>query len=214
MAHSLKDRALTLAGVFLAAELVHRTATQGRQIDTPVETALASLFKIDVDNVEEIYGDVGRLQPGLNSMVTQMSQQKQKVANDVTRYVILLLHLEQKLAKKPELLDKIAAGLITAKEQVEFFSLTHENVVANLADLYQQTISTLQPKIIVRGAEGILEIPANASLIRALLLCGIRSARAWRQCGGSRWQLLFKRKTLLGEARKALQKLPSIDTRV
>lgn len=214
MAYTLKDRALTLAGVFQAAELVHRTATQGRQIDTAVETALASLFKIDADSVEDIYGDIGRLQPGLNAMVSQMAQQKDKVANHVTRYVILLLHLEHKLSKNPPLLEKISAGLKVAQEQVDFFSLTHENVIANLADLYQQTISTLQPKIIVQGAEGILQVPANASLIRALLLCGIRSARAWRQCGGSRWQLLFKRKALVEEARKALQKLPSIDTRV
>ena len=214
MAYTLRDRAIALAGVFLAAELVHRTATDGKQIDSSVETALASLFKIDADNVEAIYGDLGRLQPGLNALVTQMSQHKEKVASDVTRYVILLLHLEQKLSRKPELLEIISSGLVSAQEQVGFFSLAHENVIANLADIYQQTISTIQPKIIVRGAEGVLQVPGNASLIRALLLCGIRSARAWRQCGGSRWQLLFKRKALLAEARQALQKLPSINTRV
>ena len=44
-----------------------------------------------------------------------------------------------------------------------------------------------------------LQVSSNAARIRALLLAGIRSARLWRQLGGSRWQMVFSRRRLLNE---------------
>ncbi|WP_243260442.1 DUF489 family protein, partial [Pseudomonas aeruginosa] len=43
------------------------------------------------------------------------------------------------------------------------------------------------------------QVSSNAARIRALLLAGIRSARLWRQLGGSRWQMVFSRRRLLNE---------------
>ncbi len=214
MPHSLNDRVLALAGVFQAAELVRRTAIQGRKIDRDIETCISSLFKIDVKSVEEIYQHCSHLRLGLNTLVAQMGSNTEQRDTEITRYVITLLHLEKKLSRRPDLLAVIAEGITTAQAQADYFSLTHESVIASLADLYQKTISTLNPKIIVSGEQTILQDPDNANLIRALLLCGIRSTMAWRQCGGSRWALLLKRQAILSEARSTLDKLPSIDTRV
>ncbi|RLA21365.1 MAG: lysogenization regulator HflD, partial [Gammaproteobacteria bacterium] len=38
--------------------------------------------------------------------------------------------------------------------------------------------------------------PHNKNKIRALLLSGIRAALLWRQCGGSRWKIIFQRKKI------------------
>ena len=96
-------------------------------------------------------------------------------------------------------------GIELASSQVEYFgSETHENVIGRLADLYQQTISNLKPKIMVKGDAGLLQRPENANLIRALLLAGIRSAVMWRQCGGSRWNFIFRRKKILAICRQLL----------
>ena len=54
------------------------------------------------------------------------------------------------------------------------------------------------------GEHNYLANPANADRIRALLLAGMRSAVLWRQLGGSRWQILFKRKHIITEARRIL----------
>jgi len=214
MPHSLNDRVLTFAGIFQAAELVRRTATQGRKIDNDIETCISSLFKTDVESVEEIYQHSSHLRLGLSTLIAQIDRDSGRRDNEITRYVITLLHLEKKLSQRQDLLDSIADGIKNASAQVTYFSLTHESVIASLADLYQNTISTLSPKIIVSGEPGLLQDPDNANLIRALLLCGIRSAMAWRQCGGSRWALLFKRQAILSEAKNILDKLPCIDTRV
>jgi high frequency lysogenization protein len=46
----------------------------------------------------------------------------------------------------------------------------------------------------ISGEQPYLDNEHNASKVRALLLAGIRSAVLWRQCGGSRWQILLGRK--------------------
>ncbi|MCW9047867.1 MAG: DUF489 family protein, partial [Gammaproteobacteria bacterium] len=47
----------------------------------------------------------------------------------------------------------------------------------------------------------------NANKVRALLFAAVRSAVLWRQCGGSRWQLLLSRKKYIESAARLLKKL-------
>jgi high frequency lysogenization protein len=77
-------------------------------------------------------------------------------------------------------------------------------VIAALAELYSSTISTLQPRIMVKGEQSILTGTDSRNMIRALLLGGMRAAVLWRQCGGNRVQLLFRRKALLRDCRELL----------
>ena len=51
-----------------------------------------------------------------------------------------------------------------------------------------------------------LRNPDNQNRLRALLLAAVRSARLWRQVGGSRWQLLFRNRPILDEARRYLDR--------
>ena len=52
----------------------------------------------------------------------------------------------------------------------------------------------------VSGDPAILNNPDTANKVRTFLLCAIRSAVLWQQSGGSRWQLLFKRKKIIHTA--------------
>ncbi|NOY67378.1 MAG: high frequency lysogenization protein HflD [Gammaproteobacteria bacterium] len=214
MQHSLNDRTLTLAGLFQAAGLVSRTANQGKKIDSSVETSINSLFKINSQSVEDIYNGAIHLRFGLEMIRKQMDSKSELKDIATTRYVITLLYLEKKLSKNPEMLKTLEQGLDVAQSQADYFSPCHENVIGGLADLYQKTISTLNPKVMVTGDQTFLRDTDNANLVRTLLLTGIRSAMAWRQCGGSRLQLLFKRRALHAEAGRILDNLPGINTLV
>ena len=77
--------------------------------------------------------------------------------------------------------------------------------MAGLADCYRQTVSTLQPRVIVNGDPAILENPDNQNLIRALLLAAIRAAVLWRQCGGGRLTLVLRRRALVEAAAGLLE---------
>lgn len=208
MKHTPIESTLALAAIYQAARLVQQVSRQGWKINRACEASIHSIFMLDAKTTEEIYGGIEGVQLGLQTLVDQLGQDKQKTDIELTRYVLALIYLERKLAKNRAMLDKISTGITTAAGQAEYFSGTHVNVISSLADLYQQTISTLLPRIMVSGEPVILNVQENANLIRTLLLAGIRAAVLWRQCGGSRLQFIFKRKAIVNTARELLLTLP------
>jgi len=207
MARTLKDRTLALAGLFQAAELVSRVAHRGRDIDAAVLASIHSLFAVDSDSVEDVYGGAQGVVTGLKVFRDHVRSSQDRDM-DITRYVVALMFLERKLSRRPRMLAELRQGIEGATSQARYFSETHPNVIARLADLYQQTISTLKPKIMVQGENAVLTNPDNAALIRALLLAGIRSAVLWRQCGGTRLELLLRRAPLVETASKLIRSVP------
>ena len=207
MQHSKRDQTIALAGVFQAASLVQQIANKGMANSAVIESSLETLFRFDSDSVEEVYGNLAGVGAGLRVLNEQLAAFKNKRNIEVTQYVISLLILEKKLSANRNMLDHVTKVLGEIETSLEFFSLMHENIFAKLGALYQETISTLEPKIIVHGEQSHLSNQNNASKVRALLLAGIRSAVLWRQCNGSRWQILFGRKSYLNEARLMLSEL-------
>ena len=122
MRHTLNDRTLTLVGLFQAAGLVNRIASQGKQIDSFVETSIQSLFKIDTDSVEDIYNGAINLRFGLEILIKQLGDKSKLRDIDITRYAITLLYLEKKLSKNTDMLRTLHQGLDVAQSQAEYFS--------------------------------------------------------------------------------------------
>jgi len=151
------------------------------------------------------------VQAGLRTLIQQFdgrnaAKEKEKGKDlYVTKYVAGVMVLEKRLKRDDEMLATIASGIERARNQIEHFSLLHDNVIAGLANAYSQTISTLKPRIMVQGEHVYISNPNNANRIRALLLAAIRATVLWRQCGGTRWQLLFQRGSIVEEAKRLLE---------
>ncbi|TVO73552.1 high frequency lysogenization protein HflD [Sedimenticola selenatireducens] len=203
---SNKDRCIALAGVFQAASMAAQIAESGTAESENMEASIRSLFKINADSVEDVYGGLRGVELGLRLIQRQLGE-KQTDNVMVTQYVIALLHLEGKLRKNPAMLEQIKEGIQLADRRMDHFPLLHANIIAQLADIYSNSISTLKPRIMVQGDPLHLQNPDNVNRIRALLLSGIRSAILWRQCGGGRFQVIFNRKKLAEEARRLLHVL-------
>ena len=197
MTHTFSETVLALAGIIQATKLVQDIACHGTVDQSNFEVCIHSLFETDPRDTVSVYGGIEGVRSGLIMLTEQLGEQQHKRDMEITKYVISVMHLEKKLSKRPDMLNAIAQGIEKAREQAGHFSMTHENVIANLANLYVNTISTLQPRIIVNGEHGYLTDPDNANKIRVLLLSAIRSAVLWRQCGGNRLQLLLNRKKII-----------------
>lgn len=194
------DQALAFAGILQALQLVQKTA-YGKPCDAAaLQCMLNSILTIDASSVTEIYGGKEGLNSGLRALKTQLMGGGEKPDPELSRYLITLLHLERKLNKRPDLLDGIGKGIKQAENQILHFDITHENVLANLADVYSRTVSQLRPQLMINGTPERLNDTAVANRIRALLLAAIRSAVLWQQCGGSRLGLLFGRNKLVKAA--------------
>jgi len=214
MSRQLDEQTIALAGVFQAASLVDQIARRGLIPQNEFEASLNSIFVTSPRQTEEVYGGVGELPFNLQLGLRQLRDLagKQKGENkEVTRYALSMLHLESRLRKHPQMLDSIAAKLETVRQQSRFHlrdtgsdpdtrsdtarttNYAHPAVIANIANLYQETISTFSFRIQVTGEPRHLQNQDNANKVRALLLAGIRAAILWRQVGGRRWHLLFFR---------------------
>jgi high frequency lysogenization protein len=199
------EHAMALGGLFQAVSLVQQVAREGSVDAAPFEASIASIFRIDAANADAVYGGAAQLERGLRTLCRQLGRDKALQDSELMRYAVSLLFLERQLMRNQRLLDKVRAGVDTATQQSEHFSVTHENVLARLADTYASTVSQLQPRIMVQGKPEYLNTPANANRIRALLLAGMRSAVLWRQLGGNRLRLLWTRKNIVRCAQAMLE---------
>lgn len=215
MQYTVRDKTIALCGIYQATRLVQQVARTGMCDQAPFEASVKSIFKLDSASPEDIYENSANVLFGARTLLAQLGPNKPESSADrakdieVTKYSIGVMVLERKLIKRTDLLDIITQGVDKATAQLDHFGITHDNVIANLADIYTQTISTLNPRIIVNGEHNHISNPSNANKIRALLLAAIRSAVLWRQCGGTRWQLLFNRKAVLAAAQKLVDEVSS-----
>jgi high frequency lysogenization protein len=194
------DRTTALAGIFQAAVLVHQLATTGRVSQRELETAVHSLFEQNPKSTEDVYGDKHCILKGLEQLSNILKRNNTPEGNNLVRYAMGMVHLQKKLMKQGDMLDLIGKRLEQSQQQAALFEPTHDNVIANLADIYTSTISTFSFRIQVTGDYNYLQQPRISNQIRAILFSGIRSAILWRQLGGTRLQVIMKRKAIIASA--------------
>jgi high frequency lysogenization protein len=123
---------------------------------------------------------------------------------ETARYVVALLHLGDRLRKAPEAMQDLYEDLSALARRHEHFQLGDTTLNEQLAEIYQQRISTLGPRVMIQGEPIHLQNPDNAARIRVALLGGIRAAVLWRQAGGKRWHLLLRRRAIARETQAAI----------
>lgn len=203
----MREQVIALAGLFQSVTLVQQVARKGNAEPGLFETSMDSLLHLDAESVEAVYGSRQRLVEGLRTLCRQLGGEQNGQDAEVTGYAASLLYLERKLSRDRNLVCVVRDGIDAVARQIEHFPSTHDNVVANFADVYTSTVSTLKPRIMVQGEPEYLSSPGNANRIRALLLSGIRAAVLWHQLGGNRLRLLLSRRRMVTHAEDMLAEL-------
>ena len=202
-----KNRTIALAATLQACGLVRKLAYKDNADEGEVRTMLESLFMNEASSIQQIYGDLSSLKTGftlLTALLRNPGQSKESM--EISRYLIALMQLEGRLNKDSETGNKLIQGLENIKRQQDYFDdALNNSIVTNLGELYQESISKLGPKIIIKGEQEQLSNPDVAARIRALLLSGIRSAVLWRQAGGGRFKLMFRRRQMIEQAEAFLK---------
>lgn len=195
------DQAIALAGVFQACQLVDDLATTGLCQQQDFDVCINSLFERDSDSTLAVFGNIDNLRTGLDTLQRTLGTTKSGEHANLLRYALGVLYLQRRLTKDRPKLTAIADGLDKAQRQAEHFSRSHPNVLANLADVYLNTISQYNFRIQVKGMPQHLQQPDIANKIRCLLFAAIRAAILWHQLGGRRVQFILQRSRVLEVAR-------------
>jgi high frequency lysogenization protein len=191
---------LGLAAMLQALAEVKRLAVDATWNEANVAPLIDSLFRIDADSAESVYGGSTALAVGLAALVDQM--QGRNIDPAIARMAGTVLHLERKLARRTPMLRLLAGHIRDAERAREAFGDLHDNVIERMSEAYVDTLSRLSPRVMVQGNPVHLGQPRNVARIRALLLAAIRGAVLWRQSGGSGWHLLIMRRKILALAKR------------
>lgn len=206
MPHTIEERVIALSAVFMAAKLTKDLATTAQCDATDYSTLVKSIINESPASTLDVYGNsLEHIRTGLISLQEHLGQDSQIRDPDIVKYAMGILIVERMLSKRPDELEKISRSIHDVERQLQHFPIEHENISANLAQTYRDTISQMSFRIMINGNPQYLSQQEVTNKIRATLLAGIRAAVLWRQCGGSRWQLLFKRGKLVNTALELLR---------
>jgi len=198
--YSDTDRVIALGGIFQAARLARDIARTGVCDAAAFESSRESLFEFHPESVEAVFSGRQGIVLGLRALRGQLDRPDQRDL-EIARYVISLLNLADRLRRSPDGMQALYDELSSLAHKRGRFELSDSVQHEQLSKIYQDRISILGPKIMIRGEPLHLQNPGNATRIRVALLTGIRAAVLWRQSGGKKWHLLLRRRSIAATAR-------------
>ena len=190
----IEDRVLALAGMLQALAQVRRIADTGQSETLPVQVALDSVFRIDAADTQAVYGDAASVRVGLRLLRDYLANSNRDQV--LGKLGLAVLQLERRFVGEDAVVTQVQTGLRGLEAPAQRLGSTHPDVVAGLGSLYADTVSTLRPRVMVQGNPHYLGQAGVVAEIRALLLAALRSAVLWRQCGGSLWDFVFRRREM------------------
>ena len=93
----MHERVLALAGLVQALKQVRRIADTGQADASTLSTALDSVFRIDADSPEEVYGTTGDLRPGLTLLRDYFGNRNKDEA--LPRLALAVMQIERRFVR-------------------------------------------------------------------------------------------------------------------
>ena len=202
---SWQPRVTALAAAAQCLVAVKQIAREGSLRDgNQVQRLYANVLDLNPPSLEQLYPDLSELQWGLETLLLQIGQTQHKDI-EITRYLVALMALERRLAKRPKSLHGLAERLQQIQRQRDDFQFSQETIIAGMAGVYSDIISPLSKPIKITGKPDHLKQPSIQNQIRALLLAALRNIVLWRQQGGQRRQFIFARQRMVRTAQQLLR---------
>lgn len=205
MTTQIENQTLALAGVFQSAYFVDQIAKSGTIDPDVLNSMVQTILNLEPESFEGVFGGRSSLMDGLKVLEQSLNKSGASLNREVLHYAMSIITVQNKLAKRDDLMSELSKGLDRAVSQQQYFDdFLHESVIASVATCYQNSVSQLSFRIRVTGNPTHLQNPKTAEKVRSILLFGVRSALLWRQAGGRRWQIMFSRQKLKHTANQLL----------
>lgn len=216
MMNQEEQQALALAATAQALSLVHEVATQGKFDSHRAEPTLQALINYNPEDTLSAYGNnLAALDFGISQLKKLFSDELDR---DIAQYLLAVIAIERKLVCNDEMrgqlqseLQRIAHQFLQTPNNDDHWSddnddddnndtsstakhaLTSTEALSEFAELYKQTASQTEPRIMIKGNQEFLQQQTSANQIRALLLAALRAAAFFRHYGGKRLDLMMRR---------------------
>lgn len=190
------DYIMALSALIQSAFFVEKIATSSKEIDNDVKILLESIYKTETFSAENIYGHKRNLTIGQNVLKNILNGNNEIYLMNTQKYALSIILIQKNISKIKDLQDLIRKKIDNYNEN-SMMATNFEDLISYSERIYTEYIAIIRPRVIISGKKEFLE--TNSSLIRALLLSGIRAAFLWNYHGGSKWQLMFRRSEILNK---------------
>jgi high frequency lysogenization protein len=174
--NQLENQTLALAGMFQAAVLIDELAVSGNCDGEAFDGSFDSLFTFDADSTEAVFGQVTCLHSGFRALTDYLGGETRGSSRNIAYYVLSMMKLATRILSDPALSEQLFDGLQEIERRGSEFELPRSSIISKIDGLYQDTISQLEPRILVRGEQNHLLNNDTAARIRSLLLAGVATA--------------------------------------
>lgn len=212
----IKTEAIALAALFQCCSQIYRVANTGYQDDNALACLMRSIVVTNPKTIEDIYS-LDNLKVGFSQIIDSFDKGNvAKTINtiEITKMALKIISLSIQLMRNGKVFDRLSFEIDDISQRI---LLEHENfleadtsvinsseIIHQFGTLYKSLISPNFSKLLIYGNEQCLRAPENQEKIRALLLAGIRAVILWRQVGGRRRFLVFRRNQIVDYAKKHL----------
>jgi high frequency lysogenization protein len=181
---NLDEQIISLAGLYQACLFVSNIAWKGEYNDKDFLPLVNSIYSMDTDDAVKIFIDTKHLKTGFNYLKKKIIDNIFTRNSETKRYVTSLDILSKKIKANPAVMNNIQ--VLLKKLNDDSVSLTLDEKAERISIIYQDTLSKLEPRIVVNGKNIHLTDNLNAARIRTALFSGLRATFLWEQFGGSK----------------------------
>ncbi|MBS83099.1 MAG: hypothetical protein CMD65_03075 [Gammaproteobacteria bacterium] len=185
----IEQQTIALGALHQSCLIIENIAWNGEYSINNLETLINSILKIDSASIEDIYGEVFNLKNGFNHLRDELTNVSNN--SETKKYFKSLINLSFSLDHRNEIINHIQDSI---KKYNEYISINDPSTIEKsrkLSSLYINTLSKIEPRIVVTGDNKYLTVEDNASIIRTSLFAGLRAVYLWKQYGGNRLKLFF-----------------------
>ncbi|MCP4389461.1 MAG: lysogenization regulator HflD, partial [Gammaproteobacteria bacterium] len=149
--NQIENQTLALAGMFQAAVLIDEFAVSGSCDSAAFDGSFDSLFTFDADTTEAVFGQLSCLNIGFVALNDYLGGETRTASRNIAYYVLSMMKLAVVIKSDAGLSERLFNGLRDIERHGVEFELPRRSIISKIDGLYQDTISNLEPRILVRG---------------------------------------------------------------
>ena len=187
---------ISLSALLHSSYLVNKIATTGKNFSNEAEMLIRSIYETNTFDTKSIYKNYNELHDGYVILKKILTGNTDIPLITMQKYALNMILIQKNINKINDLKYLIRKKIDNCQEN-SMMATNLGDLITYTEEIYVECIGIIRPRVVVSGKKEYLE--ENSSLIRALLLSGIRAAFLWDYYGGSKWQLMFRRKEILSK---------------
>lgn len=199
---SLENQTIALAAIYQSCYIIKEIAWNGKFNENDLEVLINGIFITNPSSAYDVYNEIHHLDTGFKFLKDQLNGIN--VNHEVKGYFSALITLSKGLEKNKIITTKVQEELLKLEESFSNEKLSFDDKSKKISIIYINTLSKIEPRIIITGDNQYLKDPIIASKIRTSLFAGLRSVFLWKSFGGSNIRNFFYKSKIINEIDRLL----------